>query len=129
MTSISDLPFRNLKILDLSQGIAGPYCTHILWQQGATVYKVESDEEALELANNTQFGLGGTDRHGDVRERGVERGHRGHHQRYRDHVDEQQPAPPSCGQFEHSVPPLGRVVRRLGRAREKRYRRYRFMSP
>ena len=26
----------------------------------ATVYKVESDEEALELANNTQFGLGGT---------------------------------------------------------------------
>ncbi|QPK78762.1 NAD-dependent succinate-semialdehyde dehydrogenase [Corynebacterium lizhenjunii] len=26
----------------------------------ATVYKVTSDEEALELANNTQFGLGGT---------------------------------------------------------------------
>ena len=24
------------------------------------VYKVSSDEEALELANNTQFGLGGT---------------------------------------------------------------------
>lgn len=41
MTATSDLPFRNLKVLDLSQGIAGPYCTHILWQQGATVYKVE----------------------------------------------------------------------------------------
>ena len=41
MTFTSDLPFRNLKVLDLSQGIAGPYCTHILWQQGATVYKVE----------------------------------------------------------------------------------------
>ncbi|MBU4612167.1 CoA transferase [Achromobacter sp. GG226] len=35
------LPFADLRILDLSQGIAGPYCTHILWQQGAHVTKAE----------------------------------------------------------------------------------------
>lgn len=35
------LPYEGLKILDVSQGIAGPYCAHILWQQGAEVIKVE----------------------------------------------------------------------------------------
>src|SRR5690625_1558039 len=35
------LPFEGLKVVDLSQGIAGPYCTQILWQQGAEVIKVE----------------------------------------------------------------------------------------
>lgn len=41
-----------------------PVCSDIYYEEFfgpvATVYKVESDEEALELANNTQFGLGGT---------------------------------------------------------------------
>jgi crotonobetainyl-CoA:carnitine CoA-transferase CaiB-like acyl-CoA transferase len=35
------LPFEGLKVLDVSQGIAGPYCGQILWQQGAEVIKVE----------------------------------------------------------------------------------------
>jgi hypothetical protein len=35
------LPYAGLRVLDISQGIAGPYCAHILWQQGADVVKVE----------------------------------------------------------------------------------------
>lgn len=35
------LPYAGLRVLDISQGIAGPYCAHILWQQGAHVLKVE----------------------------------------------------------------------------------------
>lgn len=35
------LPFAGLRVLDISQGIAGPYCAHILWQQGAEIVKVE----------------------------------------------------------------------------------------
>ena len=32
---------QGLRVLDLSQGIAGPYCGDILQQQGAEVIKVE----------------------------------------------------------------------------------------
>jgi CoA:oxalate CoA-transferase len=34
-------PYLGLKVLDLSQGIAGPYCAGLLAQQGADVIKVE----------------------------------------------------------------------------------------
>jgi crotonobetainyl-CoA:carnitine CoA-transferase CaiB-like acyl-CoA transferase len=37
-----DAPFAKLKVIDLSQGIAGPYCAMLLAQQGAEVIKVES---------------------------------------------------------------------------------------
>jgi crotonobetainyl-CoA:carnitine CoA-transferase CaiB-like acyl-CoA transferase len=36
-----DAPFAGLKVVDLSQGIAGPYCTMLLAQYGANVIKVE----------------------------------------------------------------------------------------
>ena len=37
-----DEPFAGLKVVDLSQGIAGPYCAMLLAQHGANVIKVES---------------------------------------------------------------------------------------
>ena len=37
----NDLPFEGLKVLDLSQGIAGPYCGMHLARNGADVIKVE----------------------------------------------------------------------------------------
>ena len=47
-----DAPFAGLKVVDLSQGIAGPYCAMLLAQQGAQVTKVEGpgDGDALALA-------------------------------------------------------------------------------
>ncbi len=36
-----DAPFKGLKVIDLSQGIAGPYCGMLMAQYGANVIKVE----------------------------------------------------------------------------------------
>ena len=36
-----DAPFGGLKVIDLSQGVAGPYCAMLLAQYGADVIKVE----------------------------------------------------------------------------------------
>lgn len=35
MTDIEQRPYAGLNVLDLSQGIAGPYCAALLAQQGA----------------------------------------------------------------------------------------------
>jgi crotonobetainyl-CoA:carnitine CoA-transferase CaiB-like acyl-CoA transferase len=40
-----DAPFAGLKVIDLSQGIAGPYSAMLLAQQGANVIKVEGRGE------------------------------------------------------------------------------------
>src|ERR1700683_1676594 len=36
-----DQPFAGLKVIDVSQGVAGPYCAMLLAQYGANVIKVE----------------------------------------------------------------------------------------
>ena len=36
-----DKPFAGLKVIDVSQGVAGPYCAMLLAQYGANVIKVE----------------------------------------------------------------------------------------
>jgi len=41
MSEADARPYAGLKVLDLSQGIAGPYCAALLGQQGASVIKVE----------------------------------------------------------------------------------------
>ena len=60
------LPYAGLKVVDLSQGVAGPYCAMMLAQYGADVVKVEppygdwirkldkryGDHSAAGLANN-----------------------------------------------------------------------------
>jgi crotonobetainyl-CoA:carnitine CoA-transferase CaiB-like acyl-CoA transferase len=40
-----DAPFAGLKVIDLSQGVAGPYCGMLLAQHGADVIKVEPTGE------------------------------------------------------------------------------------
>lgn len=39
--SDSSLPYAGLRVLDVSQGLAGPYCAGLLAMQGASVIKVE----------------------------------------------------------------------------------------
>jgi crotonobetainyl-CoA:carnitine CoA-transferase CaiB-like acyl-CoA transferase len=40
-----EAPFAGLKVVDLSQGVAGPYCGMLLAQYGANVIKVEPTGE------------------------------------------------------------------------------------
>ncbi len=39
--SDEELPFAGVKVLDLSQGVAGPYCAMLLARHGADVVKLE----------------------------------------------------------------------------------------
>ena len=42
MTSLDDVPaFEGLRVLDLSQGVAGPHCGMLLARHGAEVVKLE----------------------------------------------------------------------------------------
>jgi crotonobetainyl-CoA:carnitine CoA-transferase CaiB-like acyl-CoA transferase len=41
MGEIDERPYTGLNVLDLSQGIAGPYCAALLGQHGANVIKIE----------------------------------------------------------------------------------------
>ncbi|MBY0325151.1 MAG: CoA transferase [Reyranella sp.] len=59
-----DAPFAGLKVIDLSQGIAGPYCAMLLAQHGAQVIKVESIGEGdwaralgVRYRNHTAFSI------------------------------------------------------------------------
>jgi crotonobetainyl-CoA:carnitine CoA-transferase CaiB-like acyl-CoA transferase len=51
-----ELPFRGLKVLDASQGLAGPYCAMLLAQHGADVIKLEPPEGDWSRAIGTRHG-------------------------------------------------------------------------
>ena len=38
------LPFNGLRVVDMTQGLAGPFCAMLLGHYGATVIKVEPPE-------------------------------------------------------------------------------------
>jgi len=60
-----EAPFAGLKVVDLSQGIAGPYCGMLLAQHGADVVKVEPLEGdwsrtlSKRYGDQTAFSIGG----------------------------------------------------------------------
>ncbi|MFP6727892.1 MAG: CoA transferase, partial [Alphaproteobacteria bacterium] len=41
MSELDNLPFVGLKVLDISQGVAGPHCGILLARHGADVVKLE----------------------------------------------------------------------------------------
>ncbi len=51
-----DRPFAGLRVLDASQGLAGPYCAMLLAQHGATVIKVEPPEGDWSRGIGTRHG-------------------------------------------------------------------------
>ena len=51
-----DAPFAGLKVVDLSQGIAGPYSGMLLAQYGADVIKVEPPEGDWARALGKRYG-------------------------------------------------------------------------
>src|SRR5579863_4494647 len=48
--------FKGIRVVDFSQGMAGPYCGHLLAQYGADVVKVEPPVGDWLRTNGKQFG-------------------------------------------------------------------------
>ena len=51
-----DAPFQGLKVVDLSQGLAAPYCAMMLAQHGADVIKVEPVSGDWSRTLSTSYG-------------------------------------------------------------------------
>ena len=51
-----EAPFRNLKVIDLSQGLAAPYCAMLMAQHGADVIKVEPVSGDWSRTLSTSYG-------------------------------------------------------------------------
>ena len=49
-------PFAGLRVLDMSQGVAGPYCGMLLAQWGAEVVKLEPPEGDWARQLGTRYG-------------------------------------------------------------------------
>ncbi len=54
--AITGLPFSDLRVLDVSQGLAGPYCGMLLAQYGANVVKLEPPEGDWSRGIGTRHG-------------------------------------------------------------------------
>ena len=59
-----ETPYAGLKVVDLSQGVAGPYCAMLLAQYGANVIKVEPTENGdwsrglgIRYGDNTAYSI------------------------------------------------------------------------